>query len=109
MTSGDTPREPRGFTWENIVCDHETKLAAAREEIARQLTPPPLIVICNGVEYMRIEPSPSGTEMARGIDVVPAEQLRGAVEALRRAHDLLDLEQGHTTETWADREHWSAP
>jgi hypothetical protein len=26
--------------------------------------------------------------------------------ALRRAHDLLDLEQGHTTETWTDRERW---
>lgn len=32
---------------------------------------PPLIVRCNGIEYMRIEPRPSETEEARGIDVVP--------------------------------------
>lgn len=29
-------------------------------------------------------------------------------QALRRAHDLLDAEHGHSTETWADRgwERW---
>lgn len=33
---------------------------------------PPFIVRCNGVDYMRIEPRPSETEDARGIEVVPA-------------------------------------
>lgn len=32
---------------------------------------PPLILICNGVEYQRISPPP-GPEPARGIEVVPA-------------------------------------
>jgi hypothetical protein len=36
---------------------------------------PPLIVVCNGVEYMRIEPKPSDTEEARCIEVVPRTDL----------------------------------
>lgn len=34
-------------------------------------------------------------------------QLQGAVEALLRAHRLLDAEHGHDAATWADRERWT--
>jgi hypothetical protein len=48
-------------------------------------------------------------EPTRKVEVVPADQLTGAVEALHRAHAALDAEHGHTAETWADRERWPAP
>lgn len=40
------------------------------------------------------------------VEFVRADAYQGAVEALRRAHALLDAEHGHDKATWADRERW---